>query len=205
MRKLKLYIAVSLNGKIARDDGSVDWLEEVPNPDKLDFGYKDFYDSVDTTIQGHATYDQIMGWGIPFPYTGKKNFVVTRNPERQDTEHVKFISGDPVDFVRGLKSQGGSSDGLAGGESPGSKSSGSSDDSQQGAGKDIWLIGGGQVNTLFLNAGLIDEMILLVMPVILSDGIDLFSGVPEDSSLELLVSRSWPNGVVELRYGRSVR
>ena len=189
MPKLKLYIACSLNGKIARADGSVDWLEEIPNPDKLDFGYEEFYDSVDTTIQGYSTYAQIISWGIPFPYAGKKNYVITRNPDRADTEYVEFISEDPVGFVRGLKAGEGSALETA---------------------KDIWLIGGGQVNTLFLNAGLIDELILFIMPVVLPDGIDLFSGGPYGidlpgnataiSPMQLLKSRNWSNGVMELRY-----
>ena len=59
-RKLILYIASSLNGKIADAEGRVDWLESMPNPDKLDYGYAEFYDSIDTTIQGNATYKQVM-------------------------------------------------------------------------------------------------------------------------------------------------
>ena len=55
MRKIRLYIATSLNGKIARSDGSVDWLDAVPNPDKTDYGYTDFLESVDTTIMGNRT------------------------------------------------------------------------------------------------------------------------------------------------------
>ncbi|PLX03162.1 MAG: dihydrofolate reductase, partial [Marinilabiliales bacterium] len=59
---------MSLNGKIAKKDGSVGWLDNIPNPEKSDFGYKEFYDSVDTTIQGNSTYKQIISWGIDFPY-----------------------------------------------------------------------------------------------------------------------------------------
>lgn len=52
MRKIKLYIAISLNGKIAKANGDVEWLNSIPNPNKNDFGYSEFYHSVDTTIQG---------------------------------------------------------------------------------------------------------------------------------------------------------
>lgn len=81
MRKIKLYIATTLNGKIARSDGSVDWLESIPNPEKIDYGYSEFYNSVDTTIQGNNTYKQIISWGINFPYTGKKNYIFTKNKD----------------------------------------------------------------------------------------------------------------------------
>ena len=56
----------------------MDWLESIPNPDKSDYGYSEFYNSIDTTIQGFNTYDQIIKWGIEFPYADKKNYVLTR-------------------------------------------------------------------------------------------------------------------------------
>lgn len=79
MRKVKLYIACSLNGKIAAKDGSVNWLETIPNPDKTDYGYLEFQKTIDTTIQGYSTYKQIIDWGIDFPYKETKNFVFTRS------------------------------------------------------------------------------------------------------------------------------
>lgn len=173
MRKIKLYIATSLNGKIAQADGSVDWLEAIPNPNQLDYGYTEFYNSIDTTIQGFSTYNQIIGWGIDFPYAGKKNYVLTRKKGLQATEFVDFISEDHIDFVTGIKKQ---------------------------EGKDIWLIGGGQVNTMMLNAGLIDEIQLFVMPIIISDGIELFATSPKETQLELIESKSYPTGAIEMRY-----
>ena len=62
MRKIKLYIAISMNGKIARSDGSVDWLEAIPKPDDSDYGYNEFYDSVGATIQGNNTYKKVLSW-----------------------------------------------------------------------------------------------------------------------------------------------
>jgi dihydrofolate reductase len=172
-RKLILYIASSLNGKIADAEGRVDWLESMPNPDKLDYGYAEFYDSIDTTIQGNATYKQVMSWGIDFPYAGKTNYVFTRNVELQDTADVQFVAHDHVDFVQALKAE---------------------------PGKAIWLIGGGQVVTLLLNAKLIDEIRIFTMPIILRDGIDLFGSLPDESHLTLLQSKAYSTGVVESRY-----
>lgn len=173
MRKITSYIALSLNGKIAKKDGSVDWLESIPNPDKSDYGYKDFYASIDTTIQGYATYNQVMGWEIDFPYADKKNYVFTRKKNLSNTQYVDFISDDHIAFIKQLKSQPGSG---------------------------IWLVGGGQLNSLFLNNKMLDEIILFVMPIVLSEGIDLFGAIPNETALKLLESKSYSNGVVELRY-----
>ena len=173
MRKLKLYIATSLNGKIARADGAVDWLEAIPNPDESDYGYATFYESVDTTIQGYKTYAQILNWGIEFPYKGKENYVLTRQQNLVNTEDVEFISENHIVFIEQLK---------------------------QKEGKDIWLIGGGQINTMLFNAGLIDELLVYVMPIIIPEGIELFELLPNEKQIELIGSKSFSSGVVELQY-----
>lgn len=71
---------------------------------------------------------------------------------------------------------------------------------KQQKGKDIWLIGGGEINTLLLNAGLIDELELFVMPVILPEGIGLFRGFPEHTGLRLLKTQSFASGAVRMTY-----
>lgn len=174
MRKIKLYIATSLNGKIASSDGDVDWLESIPNPEKTDYGYAKFMDSIDTTIQGYTTYNQIINWGIEFPYKGKKNYVLTKKKDIKNTGFVEFITENHVDFIRDLKEQDGG---------------------------DIWLIGGGQANTMILNAGLLDEIQVFVMPIILSGGIDLFDAFPVQTQLKLHETKSYSSGVVEMKYG----
>ena len=173
MRKIILYIASSINGKIAKSDGSVDWLESIPNPDQLDYGFKVLNELVDTTIQGYSSYAQVMAWDIPFPYADKKNYVITRKQDLSNTEDVEFISKDHVQFIKNLKSQ---------------------------EGKDIWLIGGGQINSMLLEAGLIDEIQLFMMPIVLNGGIELFESLGVDKSIRLIESKSYPTGVVELRY-----
>lgn len=173
MRKVKLYIAISLDGKIAKSDGDVAWLDEIPNPDKLDYGYYDFYNNVDTTLMGYETYALVMGFDIPFPYPDCTNYVFTRNTTRKDTEHVQFIHGDIPAFIQKLKEQ---------------------------KGQDIWLVGGGQINTLCLNAGLIDELLVFVMPIVIGDGIPFFGEGLEETHLRLLSTQSYTNGVTHLRY-----
>ena len=96
MRKIKLYIAASLNGKIAEKDGSVDWLYVKENDEEIDYGYEKFYESIDTTIQGSSTYKQVESWGIDFPYPDKKNYVITRNKNLEDNQNVEFISENHI-------------------------------------------------------------------------------------------------------------
>jgi len=173
MRKIVLYIAISLDGKIARPDGSVDWLDAIPNPDKLDYGYSDFYKSFDTTLQGYNTYRTILNFGIPFPYPDKKNYVFTSKTNLENTEYVDFVSGDIISFIQNLKNE---------------------------EGKDIWLIGGGKLNTSLFNAGLIDEFHVFVMPIVVGEGIPLFDMVPNETMLRLIGSETFSSGVIALNY-----
>lgn len=172
MSKVKLYIATSLDGKIARADGDVSWLDEVPNPDKEDYGYFSFFDSVGITLMGNKTYQQILGFGIDFPYKDKINYVFTRNSTLEKDENVTYVSEDIPSFVNKLKEQE----------------------------KDIWLVGGGEIIALFLDHGLVDEVLLFIMPVILGEGIPLLGKLKGDVPLELQNSKIWKSGVVELNY-----
>jgi dihydrofolate reductase len=173
MRKLIIYAAASLNGKIAKSDGDISWLNEIPAPEDSDHGFAEFYDSIDTTIQGFTTYKQVLGWDIEFPYKGKNNYVFTRNTSHKNTEFVTMVSADHISFVKYLKQQ---------------------------AGKNIWLIGGGQINTMLLNEKLVDEIRIFIMPVVLNKGIELFEKVPKETKLELIESESYSNGAVQIKY-----
>ena len=173
MRKVISYIAISLNGKIARTDGEVDWLDIVSNPEKVDYGFHDFYDSIDITIQGYNTYQKILDWGVDFPYKGKDNYVVTRKSNVKDNEDVTFIAENHIDRINQLKKQGG---------------------------KDIWLVGGGNLNATFLNNGLIDEIRVYVMPVVIPGGLELFDGLEKDHEFKLISTKAFSTGVVEMIY-----
>jgi len=91
MTKILVYVASSLDGYIAREDGSVDWLPQV-----TESGYDAFYKSVDTVIMGKTTYDQVLTFGI-YPYKGKKSFVFSKT--QHSDENVEFVS-DVEKFVK---------------------------------------------------------------------------------------------------------
>ncbi|MCH2193707.1 hypothetical protein [Kordia sp.] len=73
MRKLLLHIAISLDGKTARLNDDVNWLDAIPHTEGVDYGFYEMCNSIDTTIQGNKTYQKVLSWNIPFPYKGKKN------------------------------------------------------------------------------------------------------------------------------------
>jgi dihydrofolate reductase len=172
MRQVILYIAASLDNYIARPDGRVDWLS---SPDYLlpdeDYGYHEFYAAIDTTLMGNNTYRFILEQAVPFPYPDKTNYVFSRSAKNRDTEFVRFIYQDPAGLVRQLKRQ---------------------------TGEDIWLVGGGQINTLLLNNDLIDKMILTLFPLTLGDGIPLFHGNYKEVKFSTGESKSYQNGIVQL-------
>lgn len=141
-----------------------------------DFGYNKFYASIGTTIMGYNTYYFIKQFG-KFPYPEKENFVFSRKKREMDLNPVQFVLGDVVEFTRKLKEQ---------------------------EGKDIWLVGGGQINSLLLNADLIDQMILSIHPTALGEGIPLF----KDESLNklqfnLVKHEVFDKGLVQLTYSNS--
>lgn len=174
MKKVQLYIAISLDGKIAKPDGDVKWLENSPNPEKSDFGFGEFISGVDTVIMGNKTYQEILGFDIPFPYTDQKCYVFTRNKNLTEDENVQYVSGDVAGFVKDLRSREG--------------------------GTNIWLVGGGQINHKLLEAGLVDELLVFVMPIILGEGIPFVTKTLPDKYLTLESSKTYPGGAVELRY-----
>lgn len=169
-RKLVLYIATSLDGYIATKDESLEWLFNVEVEE--DNGYSEFYESVGTVLKGKKTYDWVLKHATGgFPYKNKECYVFTRSPI-ENTEDVKFINDDIVSFTNKLKNQ---------------------------EGKDIWIVGGGELLQSFIKEKLVDELILTIAPTIIGKGIPLFK--EGDFQLDLLMKGTKNyNQFVELHY-----
>lgn len=154
-RNVVLFIASSIDGYIATQDESLEWLFRVKG--EGDNGYSVFYETIDTVLMGRRTYHWILRRVQDgFPYESKECYVFTRSTFK-DTKHVTFVKEDIPGFVNRLKQQEGK--------------------------KNIWLVGGGELARFFLQEKLIDEIILTLAPTILGKGISLVKEA--DLSLDL--------------------
>ncbi|NBC08920.1 MAG: hypothetical protein GVY26_17145 [Bacteroidetes bacterium] len=124
MSGIKLYIATSIDGYIARPNNQLDWLAKLPNLDKTDYGYQDFYAGIDTVVMGRKTYEEVLGFDVDWPYaecttyvaTTRKDYVLsTPNTEllpllNEDTHQVfshEFHEGaaDEAELIRTLRAR----------------------------------------------------------------------------------------------------
>jgi dihydrofolate reductase len=108
MRKIRLFIASSLDGYIARTSGEIDWLFT-----DQDYGYTEFLNQIDTVLMGNKTYQQVLGFG-EYPYKNKKNFVFSNTLQGKD-DNVEFVGGDLKDFINTLRQSSGGDIWLVGG------------------------------------------------------------------------------------------
>ena len=174
MARVTLYIACSIDGYIARPNGSLDWLDAIPNPDKIDHGYNDLLRKTSCIIMGRNTYSELLGFGIEWPYQDIMTYVVSNNSSfKPETPSTEKLSGNIVEAVNKIKSR---------------------------TVKNIWLVGGGQLVTYFLNQDLIDRMIISIIPAILGEGIPLFPNKPKESNWTLTESTAFSTGIVSLEY-----
>ncbi|MBT2645111.1 dihydrofolate reductase [Bacillus sp. ISL-41] len=150
-----LYIAVSLDGYIARPDGAVDWLDDVEG--EGDNGYGEFYSQVGTVIMGRKTYEEVLRLTDEFPYAGKPCYVLSRQT-MENSPHVTFTDEDLVSLVSRLKKDSNSY---------------------------VWLVGGGQLVKQFLEKQLIDEIQLYIIPKLIGEGIPLFPDDTPPAEFEL--------------------
>ena len=167
----QLYIAQSLDGYIADEAGGVEWLESRGQGG--DFGYDAFLRQVGAIAMGAATYEQIVGWDIDWPYPGKPTWVSThRELAKPEGADVRFTDRPAADVVAEIERE---TDG------------------------NIWLVGGADLARQWVDERVLDELILFVVPLLLGGGVRLF-GDTRETDLELTEVRSYPNGFVELRY-----
>lgn len=170
MRRVKLFIACSLDGYIARPDGGIDWLFSDG-----DYGYREFYASVDTVVMGRKTYELSLSFG-EYPYPGASAYVFSRRRAGERDAHAQFTGDEAGAFMRRLQAQ---------------------------PGRDIWLVGGGELVREFLNAGLIDDFIVSVHPVVLGAGLPLFPSPARETPLRHVKTLSFESGLVQLHYQRA--
>lgn len=175
MKKVILYVAVSLDGYIADADHGVKWLETLDNPDNSDYGYGDFISGVDTIIMGRKSYETVRSFDMEWPYHDKKVYIITRQDELViDTPNTVILKGDLVEEIEKLKYVWGD--------------------------KSIWLLGGGLTTRSLLEHQCVEEIMLFTAPVLIGDGIRLFPASKSVVKTRLLHHQAYPSGMVLNHY-----
>jgi dihydrofolate reductase len=175
-----IHMAASLDGFIARRDGSVDWLEtsdEFEDGETMDPAYvEEFLAGIDCYVMGSRTYETALGFetkGFGWSYGDKPVFVLTSRELTKTRDSVEFYSGDLTELVNGRLKP---------------------------AYRSIWFVGGGIVSGECLRLGLADEIRYSVLPVLIGDGVAFFEGLDEDVELHLLEVKAYKSGMVALRH-----
>ena len=178
--RVTIHMAASLDGFIARKDGSVDWLE---TSDKFEGGdtmapefVEEFLKTIDCYVMGSRTYETALDFeakGLGWSYGDKPTFVLTSRELRKARDTVEFYSGELALLV---------------------------DERLKPNFRSIWFVGGGQVSGECLRLGLADEVRYSIMPVLIGEGIPFFAGLDKDVALHLVEVKAYTSGMVALRH-----
>lgn len=178
--KTQYYTATSIDGFIADSNNSVDWLMEFG--DEPGKGYLDFIANVGAIAMGSTTYEWVLENGIfkdpenpqPWPYEQPCWIFSSRELQKLDNVDLRFVSG-AVDIVY-------------------------EDMKKEAGGKNIWLVGGGDLVGQFYDKGLLDEIILGVAPVMLGGGAPLLPRRITKDSLKLVSCEQIACSFMEVKY-----
>lgn len=170
--KVILYIAISRDGFIADKNGGVDWLNSfcADLPPDMDCGYKDFFQSIDLIVMGRKTYEQMLTFG-DWPNAGKHTYVFTESTEKPEHDEITFVNTSVQDFMKKIEQ-----------EQPDCK---------------IWLEGGANLVQQFHDAGLIDESIITIIPVDLTEGIALTQDLISGKGFREVSSTDFSHGITQ--------
>ena len=171
-RKVIVHIATSADGYIAGPDGDLEWLTSRPAPDGF-YGMNTFMKSIDTTVLGRKTYEVSLGLGAKFDARSRTIVFSRQAPPADVPSGVEFVNGAIGPVVRRLREQ---------------------------PGKDIWLMGGGEIIASFLDEQAIDEFVISVVPVFIGDGIPLIARRHRHVPLHLQSVERFEDGLVQLHY-----
>lgn len=176
MRKVILFIAMSLDGYIADREGGVDWLGGHGDDSEMRDTYSEFIVHVDTVVMGRNTYDQIVTELSPdeWVYRDLTSCVITRREVPASAENIRFLAEDPCRLIRSLREK---------------------------EGKAIWICGGADLVQQLWKEDLIDVYYISVIPILLGNGIRLFGENGSRIPLKLVKTQSY-NGITDLIYER---
>lgn len=173
--KVTIHMVSSLDGFIAKKDGSVDWLQSKDKYEKgitlTDEAIAEFIESIDCYVMGSHTYEHALKLG--WPYGDIRVIVLTSRNLPSDRKTVEFYSGDLKELVN---------------------------NQLKPIYKNIWMVGGAMLTKEFIRLKLADELILSMMPIIIGDGLLFFDYVGQEQLLHLKDVTAYKDGMVELTY-----
>lgn len=173
-RQLIVYIAMSLDGYIAKPNDDLSFLSVVEQEGQ-DYGYEEFVKTVDAVIVGRKTYDKVISMGFDFPHADKDTYIITRT-SKPAIGSVKFYTGELKLLVEKLKSM---------------------------QGKNIFCDGGAEIINELLKQNLIDEFIISVIPILVGNGTKLFKDGRPEQLLQLVSTKQFDKGLTQLHYKRA--
>jgi len=175
MRKVILFIAMSLDGYIADCRGGVGWLTGQDDGEETLDVYSEFVKGIDTVLMGWNTYHQVTTELSPeeWVYSDFTTYVLTHR-KLDSTDAIRFVNEDPAALLEKLKREDG---------------------------KDIWICGGANLVQQLTRHDVIDQYYLSVIPTLLGSGLRLFEGTEREIKLRLLKTQSC-NGITDLVYTR---
>jgi dihydrofolate reductase len=178
--RVTIHMAASLDGFIARKDGSADWLEtsdEFEGGDTMDPEFvAEFLKTIDCYVMGSRTYETALDFeakGFGWAYGDKPTIVLTNRDRPKTRDTVEFYSGDIARLVN---------------------------ERLKPIFRSIWFVGGGVVSGECLRLGLADEVRYSIMPILIGEGISFFDRLDQDVALHLLELKAYKTGMVALRY-----
>lgn len=169
-----VYIATSIDGYIAKKDGDIDWLHDIPNPEGSDFGFGEFLESIDALLMGRNTYEKVLTFEGEWPYS-KKVFVLSNTLKEVDEKlegKVEIVSGNLTGLIKSLNEKGYIN---------------------------LYIDGGKTIQSL-LEQDLIDEITITRIPIILGEGIPLFKVQENEIKLSHISTDIYENGLVKSHY-----
>ena len=178
--RVTIHMAASLDGFIARRDGSVDWMEtsdefadgDTMSPDVVE----SFLKTIDCYVMGSRTYETALRFeakGLGWPYGDKPTFVLTSRDLPRTRASIEFYSGDLAKFVN---------------------------ERLRPRFRSIWFVGGGAVSGECLRLGLADQVRYSILPILIGDGISFFEKLEKDVALHLAEVKAYKSGMVGLCY-----
>lgn len=175
MRRLSLFIAISLDGYIAKPNDDLGFLKLVETEGQ-DYGYEEFVSTIDTIIMGRKTYDYVIREiGASHYDNGERDVYVITRTERPSVGKTKFYTGNLIELVQSLKRKNG---------------------------KNIYCDGGAEIINQLLKYDLIDDFFISIIPILVGNGTRLFKDDRPEQTLEFVTAKTFDTGLTQLYYKR---